>query len=34
MNVKLADIQKIRILNSADIFDVMQRVLRRDNGII
>ncbi len=33
MNIKLSDIEKIKILNSTDMFDVMQRVLRRENKI-
>jgi len=33
MNVKLKGIQKTKILNSDDVFEIMQRVLRRENKI-
>ena len=33
MNVKLTAAQKIKILNSADIYSIMQRVLLRENKI-
>jgi len=33
MNVRLTEAQKIRILNSDDIFSIMQMVLRRENKI-
>ena len=33
MNVKLTGIQKIKILNSDDVFEIMQRVLHRENKI-
>ena len=33
MNVKLTTAQKIKILNSADIYSIMQRVLLRENKI-
>jgi len=33
MNVKLSGIKKIRILNSDDVFDIMQKVLLRENKI-
>ena len=33
MNVKLSDSEKIKILNSDDIFGIMQRVLLRENKI-
>jgi DNA repair protein RadC len=33
MNVKLTASEKIRILNSTDIYDVMQKVLMRENKI-
>jgi len=33
MNVKLAGLKKIRILNSDDVFGIMQKVLHRENKI-
>lgn len=33
MQVKLKDIEKIRLLNSDDIYSIMQRVLLRENAI-
>ncbi len=33
MNVKLTEHQKIKILNSDDVFEIMQKILRRENKI-
>ncbi len=33
MNIKLPEKQKIKILNSDDVFEIMQKVLRRENKI-
>ena len=33
MNIKLSDADKIKILNSDDLFGIMQRVLQRENKI-
>lgn len=33
MNIKLTEQQKIKIVNSVDVFDIMQRVLKRENKI-
>lgn len=33
MNVKLSELEKIKILNSEDIYGVMQRILMRENKI-
>jgi hypothetical protein len=33
MRVKLSKEQKIQVLNSIDVYDVMQRILRRENKI-
>jgi len=33
MNVKLTGLKKIRILNSDDVFGIMQKVLHRENKI-
>jgi DNA repair protein RadC len=33
MNIKIPEKQKIKILNSDDVFEIMQKVLRRENRI-
>ncbi len=33
MNIKLTEAQKIKILNSDDVFEIMQKVLNRENKI-
>jgi DNA repair protein RadC len=33
MKVKLTKEQKIKVLNSLDVYDVMHRILRRENKI-
>lgn len=33
MNIKIPEKQKIKILNSDDVFEIMQKVLRRENKI-
>jgi len=33
MNVKLTGLKKIRILNSDEVFGIMQKVLHRENKI-
>ncbi|MGD8777873.1 MAG: JAB domain-containing protein [Ignavibacteria bacterium] len=33
MNIRLSEKEKIKILNSDDLFDIMQRILKRENKI-
>ena len=33
MNIKLIEQQKIKILNAGDVFDIMQKILHRENKI-
>jgi len=33
MNIKLTEQQKVKLLNSTDVYEVMQRILIRENKI-